>query len=448
MDKFIDSPWFLRLIALFLAVILFFSVQAEDQSNRNTANDVFALIQDVPVEVYYDTENLVVTGVPEMVNMTIEGPANIVQTTKVLKDFTLKLDLQDLTLGEHTVRIQAENLSDKLDVRIEPPNVHVNIEEKVTQSFRIDPEMNTRLLAEGYEVKSMDVQPGSINVTGAKSIVEAISFVKVSVTGDDKINKSFEQKARVRVLDRDLNKLSVSLEPEEVTVKVDVKEYSRDVPLKLIRKGKPAGDLTVESVTLEEQSVRVYGPKSAVDAVKEIPAEVDLSKVSKSGKVEVTIKKPDDVSKVTPNKVKVQVVIAGEPADSDEPDKSEESAAKPVDEETAPPPEDSNPENVTVPSQITQQISEVPISIRNLDAAYTASIAEPANGNVSLQVTGTKEELEQMKRTDILIYIDASDVKTEGRQAAALLVEAPRGITWKLAVRNAVLDIKSVETKA
>ena len=29
--------------------------------------------------------------------------------------------------------------------------------------------MNTRLLAEGYEVKSMGVQPSSINVTGAKA---------------------------------------------------------------------------------------------------------------------------------------------------------------------------------------------------------------------------------------------------------------------------------------
>ncbi|WP_301108570.1 CdaR family protein [Sporosarcina sp.] len=448
MDKFIDSPWFLRVIALFLAVTLFFSVRAEDQSNRNTANDVFALIQDVPVEVYYDTDNLVVTGVPDMVNMTIEGPANIVQTTKVLKDFTLKLDLKDLTLGEHTVRIQPENLSDKLDVRIEPPTVQVNIEEKVTQSFRIDPEMNTRLLAEGYEVKAMDVQPGFINVTGAKSIVDSISFVKVSVTGENKIDKSFEQKARVRVLDRDLNKLSVSVEPVEVTVKVDVQEYSRDIPLKLIRKGKPAGDLTVESVTLEEQSVRVYGPKSAVDAVKEIPAEVDLSKVSKSGKVEVEIKKPSDVSKVTPNKVKVQVKIAGEPSESDEQDKSDESAAKPEDEEGSPPAVDSNAENVTVAGKVTQQMSDVPISIRNLDSAFTASIAEPANGNVSLQVTGTQAELEQMKRTDISVYIDASNVKVEGQQAASLLVEAPKGITWKLAVRNATLDIRAAEAKA
>ncbi|MDV6377420.1 CdaR family protein [Sporosarcina sp. GW1-11] len=309
MDKFMDSPWFLRLIALFLAVTLFFSVKAEDQASRNTANDVFELFQDVPVEVYYDTENLVVTGAPERVNMTIEGPPNIVQTTKLLKDFTLKLDLNNLTLGEHAVRIQVENVSDKLDVRLDPATVHITIEEKVTQSFRVDPEMNTKLLAEGYEVKSMEVQPSTINVTGAKSIVDSISFVKVSVTGDTNLNKSFEKKARVRVLDRDLNKLSVVLDPEEVTVKVDIKEYSREIPVRLSRKGKTDNGITIESIAAEDKFVRVFGSKSIVDALIDIPIEVDLSEVSKSGIIESDVKKPKGASKTTPSKVKVQVKI-------------------------------------------------------------------------------------------------------------------------------------------
>ncbi|PIC84240.1 YbbR-like domain-containing protein [Sporosarcina sp. P1] len=315
MDKFMDSPWFLRLTALFLAIMLFLSVKAEDQSSRNTIGDVFDLLQDVPVEVYYDTENLVVTGVPDMVNMTIEGPAQIVQTTKLLKDFTLKLDLQNLTLGEHTVRIQAENLSDKLDVRLDPSTVNINIEEKVTQSFRVDPEMNTRLLAEGYEVISMGVHPSSINVTGAKSVVDAISFVKVSITNDGSLNKSFEQKSRVRVLDRDLNKLSVELDPEEVTVKVDIQEYSREIPLKLQQKGQSPDGITIESAVPDVQSIRVYGPKSIVDAIKEIPVELDIDKINKSGKVEVDIKNPEGITKVTPAKLKIQVKVSGDTSD-------------------------------------------------------------------------------------------------------------------------------------
>ena len=60
-------------------------------------------------------------------------------------------------------------------------------------------------------------------------MVDAISFVKVSIASDGSLDKPFEQKSRVRVLDRDLNKLSVALDPEEVTVKVDIQEYSREI---------------------------------------------------------------------------------------------------------------------------------------------------------------------------------------------------------------------------
>ena len=41
----------------------------------------------MPVEVFYDDESLIVTGLPETVNVTIEGPMQIVVEAKALKDF-------------------------------------------------------------------------------------------------------------------------------------------------------------------------------------------------------------------------------------------------------------------------------------------------------------------------------------------------------------------------
>ena len=194
MDKMMDSPWFLRFTALFLAIILFFSVKVEEEKSAGkTAGESMDVIRDVPVEIYYDNENLVVTGVPETVDVTIEGPKNFVQTTKLLKDFNLSVDLTNLTMGEHTVRIQPENISEKLQVRIEPATVQVVIEEKITQTFRVDPEINERLLAEDFNVVNVGVLPTSIEVTGAKSVIEAISFVKATATGEQGIDKSFEQ---------------------------------------------------------------------------------------------------------------------------------------------------------------------------------------------------------------------------------------------------------------
>ena len=87
-------------------------------------------------------------------------------------------------MGKHTVEIQPENISEKLQVRIDPATIDVVIEEKITQTFRVDPEINERLLAEDFNVVKIDVVPSTIEVTGAKSVIESISFVKASVTGD------------------------------------------------------------------------------------------------------------------------------------------------------------------------------------------------------------------------------------------------------------------------
>lgn len=113
MDKLMDSPWFLRFTALFLAMILFYSVKTEDAKTNKGHGEQLDTIRDIPVEVIYDNENLVVTGVPETVNINIEGPSNLIQTTKLFKDFTLFVDLSDYTIGKHNVKIQHENISEK-----------------------------------------------------------------------------------------------------------------------------------------------------------------------------------------------------------------------------------------------------------------------------------------------------------------------------------------------
>ena len=70
-----DNPWILRLTALVLACVLFFYVAAENDSNVNsTSSEQVDVIKDVVVDVYYDDENLIVTGLPKTVNVTVKGP--------------------------------------------------------------------------------------------------------------------------------------------------------------------------------------------------------------------------------------------------------------------------------------------------------------------------------------------------------------------------------------
>lgn len=310
MDKMIDSPWVLRITSLTLAILLFFSVRSEiNSSERLAVNEQEDVIRDVPVEVYYDTDNLIVTGIPSVVDVRIKGPTQDVLKVKASRDFKVFIDLNRLLIGEHKVKLQYENISRKLDVELDPDTVDIKIEERVTKEFKVEAEMNRQTIAEGFVLKGLNVTPPNVFITGAKSAIDSISYVKATVAGDNS-KESFTQNADVRVLDKELNKLDVEVNPKTVKVDIDISEYSRDVPITLTQKGKPKSGLQIDDMKAEQRFITVYGTKSIVDAITTIEVPVDVAKFTESKTYNVPITKPEGISKLGADAIKVKVQIS------------------------------------------------------------------------------------------------------------------------------------------
>lgn len=308
MDKVFDSPWTLRIVSLLLAFLLFLYVMAEsDAKDETVMSEQIDVIKDVPLEVYYDNENLIVSGVPKTIDLTIKGPQQLVLQTKSVKDFTVFLDLRELALGLHEVKPQYENISNKLEVTMDPGTIDIIMEEKVTKEFRVDPEMNNSLIAEDHMLTSISVSPVTVFVTGAKNAIDSISYVKANVTEDDGLTESFEQMADVRVLDRDLNKLDIEISPEKVKVNVDIKAYRREVPIEINQIGNPPDGVTIEELKLSKKTVTISGSKQKIDQIKIIPIDFDISKIKESKEYEVDIPLPNGATVINPKKVKVNV---------------------------------------------------------------------------------------------------------------------------------------------
>lgn len=420
-----DSPWFLRFTALFLAIILFISIKAEEGKNSSkTPGDQLEMIRDIPVKVYYDNENLVVSGVPETVNMTIEGPTNIVQTTLLLKDFTLFVDLNNLTMGQHSIEIQHENISEKLQVRFDPPSIDVVIEEKITQTFRVDPELNDRLLAEDFHVVKIEANPATVEVTGAKSVIEAISFVKVTATGNEGINKSFEQNARVRVLDKDLNKLNVVISPEEVNVKVEVAEYNKEVPIVLKPRGVPPLGVGIDSLTATETKITLTGPRKVLDDIEEFIVDVDVSKVTGSETIDLDLKRPKGVSSISVDKMKVRV----------------EATVTEMDEDVALP---DLPEGELQPMG-TKTFNNVQVVVQGLNAKYKSTFLKPVDGLITLTVKAETGLIDTLEKSDFIVYVNANEAVQTGEQNFAISVDGPDEVSWLLSEDEVTMQIELV----
>jgi YbbR domain-containing protein len=311
MDKLYTNSWVLRIFALILALALFLYVGYEEKLKREStpsATTSVEVIENVPLQAYYDNENLIVSGLPETVNVTISGPSQIVLTTKLNKNFTVFVDLEDLLIGEHHVTIQKENISEKLEVSIDPESVNIVIEEKVTQQYKVEPEMNTTLIEEGYMLDSLTVQPDVVSITGARSVIDSISFVKATVTGEKGIKESFEQNSTVRVLNNELSGLDVVVDPESVIVNVGIKEYSKVIPISLADTGTLPAGVVIESLEPVKTEITVFGKKAIIDELEHLVVEFDVAELKESGTYEAKIVLPDGItSKTKTLKVKAEV---------------------------------------------------------------------------------------------------------------------------------------------
>ncbi|HZG72992.1 MAG TPA: CdaR family protein [Chondromyces sp.] len=323
MDKFMESPWFVRVIALVFTLLLYVSVNFDELDlkgkTQTDPQEYTETINGLPVQVFYDSENLFVSGVPETVNVEVQGPQSIVQSTKNLRDIKLYIDLTDEGIGEHSVPIKYENISEKLKVRVEPAVVDVVIQEKLTREFSVEPEFNESMLAEGYQVESVSRDPRRVKITGAKDTIDAIAFVKATLDVEKPVDKETTGTAKVRVFDREMNKLDVIVEPETVQVSISVKNPSKKMPIEIKQTGTLPEELAIEELSVEPEEVTVYGKENILESMDSLEAELNVSEISKSGTIELPIKLGEGLNFVSPQSVKVKIVVEN---------KSEEASTK------------------------------------------------------------------------------------------------------------------------
>ena len=164
------------------------------------------------------------------------------------------------------------------------------------------------MLADGFILDSVSVDPETVVVTGPKSMIDAISFVKATVSGEQGVKESFTTGARVRVLAEDLTKLeSAEIEPQEVDVAVKVVEYSKVVPVRIEPIGKARTGITITNWTTATEEVRIFGPKTVVDELDEYVVEANAASITaEDTTVEVELEIPPGASAVSPAQLTVE----------------------------------------------------------------------------------------------------------------------------------------------
>lgn len=409
MDKLMDNHWFLRGIALLLALMLYMVINLDKQPKGTTTlpiGDAVETIQDVKVEAYYDQDKYVVTGLPQNVDITLEGSNTSILQTKMKKQFEVFTNLHGYESGTYEVGLQYNGISDSLKVKLQPAKVRVTIEPKKTKAFPVEVGyLNKNQMKTGYIAEKAAAKPSFIEIAGTETQLEQVGAVRAYIDLKG-VNETFTKEAKVVIYDKSGNTLNLQANPSVVNVTVPVATPEKTFPIKVTQKGELQKGLTLKNITMEPTEIKVYGPKEVLDSIEALEdIVVDLSEITDTVTFEADVAVPKGAIRIAPAKVKITVQV----------DKQEQ-------------------------EQKQRTLDDIPIKITGLEEAYELNFLDPSTGKMSVDIMGESESIEKLDPSEVQISVNIEKLEP-GTHDVAVQISGPNNITFELKQKSAKVEV-------
>lgn len=405
MNDWLNKPWVIRVISLFLAILTFTVISFDNQDTRNAdvgnfdsifnSSQESVVLEDVPVNIQIDDEQYVVSGVPELITMELSGTLSVVQSTATQRNFDVFVDLNDLGPGDHTVPIEYDGISNRLNVRTDPESIDITIEERGEDEYQVRIDYtNLDAMQEGFEVESATVTPSVVTITSAQSVINRISDVRAVVDLEGIEESTTLDDVPVRVYDNEGNQLNVRIEPNTVTVDLSVINPNKTVPIELETTGElPEGFNLVDIEILDDAEVQLFAASEVLDVIEQIETEpVDLSTLTESTEVTIALDLPEGIRESSIDEVTVRVEL----------------------EETT----ETGLENVE-------------IELDNLSQDLETNFIDPETGRLNVSVSGYPSDLAGVEASDLRLSINL-DGLSSGEHELPIEIDAPENVTVAL----------------
>ena len=271
----------------------------------------------IPLEVVGQGSNMVLsTDFPRQVNVTLRAPSTVWERINANPSSVRAiLDLSGLSGGEHVVNIQVQVSERPVRiVRTLPSQVNITLEPLATRTLDVDLS-EAGQPAIGYQAGDATMDPLTVVVAGAKSVVDRASRARVSVTLDG-ARESVDESFPVQILDDNgeaLTGLSVSPQSIHVTLPVGQQGGYRDLAVKVVVRGQVATGYRLSNISVTPPVITVYSADPSV--VSALPGVVetltlDLQGASDDITTRLELNLPPGVSVVGEQTVLIQAGIS------------------------------------------------------------------------------------------------------------------------------------------
>ena len=312
MQKFYDKPLFYKLFSLILAIVLVAfvdntQVNVNNQSKvQETASTKQAI--NMALQVSVDADKYYVTGYPSKVKVTLEGSNALVTSTVNTQNFRVYIDLSKLSVDEHKVPIKVSGLPSQLSYKLSQKYTTVNIQKRKSRTMAVQIGYNKNAVARGYDIGTATVKPETVEVTGALSEVKRIDRIQAQLTVPNASSHTIRRNVMLVALDSKGRQLNVVINPSTATVTLPISVSKKTVKLKL--NAANGSSKKVYSLTAKQDQVTIYGQKKALDKIKSLTLNVDLTNIKSSTTRSYRLPVPSGVAWVDPSSVDVRISVS------------------------------------------------------------------------------------------------------------------------------------------
>ena len=288
----LNSNTFYKIISVILAVVLWaYVIQVMDPMKKET-------IKDVPVQLLNEesltARGLALSGSTDYtVDVVVEGKKG--ELSKLTsEDISANADLFGFSLGKNYIAV-ITSAPDGVDVlEVKPNKINVAIEELIEVAKPIDVNF-TGKFANGVEAGRILTQPEEVEVSGAKSDVDAVDHIRVDIQA----SKLTTEGTTIQAKAYPVNKMGDVVENVRLSsayIDVSGKLYHvKEVPLTVEVTGEVAPIYEVTNLDVPS-SIKIKGSKEALNAVDVLTASaIDISDVSSTAEIPVNVPFPDGV---------------------------------------------------------------------------------------------------------------------------------------------------------
>lgn len=305
------SPWFIRILSLFFAILLYCNANSFVISHKtnNTVTNLEATAENVPVNVTYNQDKYFISGYKESVSVELTSNNKILldkESNAETRGFSVVMDLTKYSVGTHEVPLQIVGLPNSVKGTVKPNKLSVTIENKDSNSFKVEPAIDNKIYQDGYSTKEVTIDPMNVKVSGSESSIQEIDRVIAGVSERTNVTGNFSEKVQPYAVNKAGEPLNVRIEPDTVTVNVKVNVPSKRVKITPIQSGTIPKGIKDFTFTLKDDMVDIEGPKEVLDEINGIELKVDTTNIRETTTSSYSVVVPNGV-KAIPEMVSITV---------------------------------------------------------------------------------------------------------------------------------------------